>query len=98
MSTRRDGGVEIDEIRLVDHHIDPGVVSESVTDGGYTIPGQAWTYWNKGPGPGEDVWLTTNEREWSITTGQTAGRNLLGAARALQAHPLAGTGGPMSVS
>jgi multimeric flavodoxin WrbA len=172
MSVLRDDGVQTDEIRLVDHRIDPGVVSEAVADGdewpaireqilaadilviatptwlgqpssvskralermdallsetredgetpiaynrvagvvvvgnedgahhciseisgalidiGYTIPAQAWTYWNKGPGPGEEVWLTTDERQWSITTGQTAARNLLAAARALQAHPL----------
>jgi multimeric flavodoxin WrbA len=172
MSVLRDEGVQTDEIRLVDHRIDPGVVSEAVADGdewpaireqilaadilviatptwlgqpssvskralermdallsetredgetpiaynrvagvvvvgnedgahhciseisgalidiGYTIPAQAWTYWNKGPGPGEEVWLTTDERQWSITTGQTAARNLLAAARALQAHPL----------
>jgi multimeric flavodoxin WrbA len=172
MATLRDAGVETDTIRLVDHTIEPGVVSEAVRDGdewpelrerilaaeilviatptwfgqpssvskralermdgmlsetyddgqtpiafnrvagvvvvgnedgahhciseisgalidiGYTIPGQAWTYWNKGPGPGEDVWLTTDERDWSITTGQTAARNLLAVARALEAHPI----------
>jgi multimeric flavodoxin WrbA len=33
MSVLRDAGVEIDEIRLVDHRIDPGVVSEAVADG-----------------------------------------------------------------
>jgi multimeric flavodoxin WrbA len=167
----RDEGVEVDEMRLVDHRIEPGVVSEPVADGdewpairervlaaeilvmatptwlgqpssvakralermdallsetrddgtpvaygrvagvvvtgnedgahhviseiagalidiGYTIPGQAWTYWNKAPGPGEEEWLTTHEREWSISTGKTAARNLLATARALQAVPL----------
>jgi len=168
MSALRDDGVETDEIRLVDHQIDPGVVSEAVSDGdqwpaireqlvaadilvvatptwlgqpssvakralermdamlsetredgetpiaygrvagvvvtgnedgahhviaeiagalidiGYTIPGQAWTYWNKGPGPGDEEWLTTDEREWSITTGKTAAQNLLAVAKALQ--------------
>jgi multimeric flavodoxin WrbA len=168
LSALRDEGVETDEIRLVDHQIDPGVVSEAVTDGdqwpaireqviaadilvmatptwlgqpssvakralermdamlsetrddgetpmaygrvagvvvtgnedgahhviteiagalidiGYTIPGQAWTYWNKGPGPGDEEWLTTEEREWSTTTGKTAAQNLLAVARALQ--------------
>jgi multimeric flavodoxin WrbA len=168
MSALRDEGVETDEIRLVDHQIDPGVVSEAVTGGdqwpaireqviaadilvvatptwlgqpssvakralermdamlsetrddgetpiaygrvagvvvtgnedgahhviaeiagalidiGYTIPGQAWTYWNKGPGPGDEEWLTTDEREWSITTGRTAAQNLLAVANALQ--------------
>jgi len=33
MSTLRDEGVEADEIRLVDHQIDAGVVSEAVTEG-----------------------------------------------------------------
>jgi multimeric flavodoxin WrbA len=167
----RDQGVETDSVRLADHRIDPGVVSEAVTPGdewpairervlaadilimatptwlgqpssitkralermdaflsetgddgtpvafnrvagvvvvgnedgahhcvseisgalidiGYTIPGQSWTYWNKGPGPSDEVWLTTSERAWSISTGQTAARNLLAAARALQAVPL----------
>jgi multimeric flavodoxin WrbA len=171
-SALRDAGVEIDEIRLADHQIDPGVVSEAVSEGdewpqirerilaadilvvatptwlgqpssiakralermdaflsetgdddatpvaynrvagvvvvgnedgahhciseisgalvdiGYTIPAQAWTYWNKGPGPGDEEWLTTDEREWSITTGKTAAQNLLAVARALQAQPI----------
>jgi len=63
-------------------------ISGALIDIGYTIPGQAWTYWNKGPGPGDEVWLTTDDRQWSITTGQTAAHNLLAAAKALQAHPL----------
>jgi multimeric flavodoxin WrbA len=172
MAALRDEGVEIDAIRLADHQIDPGVVSEAVTDGdewptirerilaaeilvvatptwlgqpssvskralermnaflsetredgetpiaynrvaavvvvgnedgahhciaevsgalidiGYTIPAQAWTYWNKGPGPGDEEWLTTDERKWSISTGQTAARNLLAVARALREHPI----------
>ena len=163
----RDEGVETDVIRLADHQIDPGVVSEAVSDGdewpairerilaaeilvfalptwlgqpssvskralermdaflsetredgetpiartgsraswssatrtarttasprscgalndiGYTLPGQNWTYWNKGPGPGEEEWLTTDERDWSISTGKTAAANLLRTARAL---------------
>jgi multimeric flavodoxin WrbA len=167
----RDDGVETDVIRLADHQIDPGVVSEAISEGdewpairerilaaeilivalptwlgqpssvakralermdalisetrddgtpiaynrvagvvvvgnedgahhciaevgaalndiGYTLPGQNWTYWNKGPGPGEEEWLTTDEREWSTTTGQTAARNLLAVARALQGVPI----------
>ena len=172
LSALRDEGVETEMIRLADHQIEPGVVSEAVSDGdewpsirerilaaeilivatptwlgqpssiskralermnaflsetredgetpiaynrlagvvvvgnedgahhciseisgalidiGYTIPAQAWTYWNKGPGPGDEEWLTTDEREWSITTGQTAARNLLAVARALESHPL----------
>jgi hypothetical protein len=63
-------------------------ISGALIDIGYTKPAQPWTYWNKGPGPGDEEWLTTDEREWSITTGETAARNLLAVARALQAHPI----------
>jgi multimeric flavodoxin WrbA len=59
-------------------------VSGALNDIGYTLPGQNWTYWNKGPGPGEEEWLTTEEREWSTETGKTAARNLLRTARALR--------------
>ena len=167
----RAAGVETDMVRIVDHQVDPGVVSEAVSDGddwpalrerilaaeilviatptwlgqpssvakrvlermdamlsetrddgtpvaygrvagvvvtgnedgahhviaeiagplidiGYTIHAQAWTYWNKGPGPGEEEWSSTDEREWSITTGHTAAQNLLAVAQALGDHPL----------
>lgn len=63
-------------------------ISGALIDIGYTIPAQAWTYWNKGPGPGDEVWLGTDEREWSIRTGRTAAQNLLATARALQRVPL----------
>ena len=36
------------------HHV-ISEVSGALGDIGYTIPGQAWTYWNKGPGPGRRV-------------------------------------------
>jgi hypothetical protein len=49
---------------------------------------QPWPYWNEGPRPGGDVWLTTDEREWSIATGRTAAANLLAVAQALQSRPL----------
>ena len=35
-------------------------VNGALNDIGYTLPGQNWTYWNKGPGPGEEEWLTTS--------------------------------------
>lgn len=63
-------------------------IAGALNDIGYTIAAQGWTYWNKGPGPGEEVYLTTDEKEWSNTTGATAAQNLLGVARALRAHPL----------
>ncbi len=69
------------------HHI-IAVVSQMLIDIGYTIPGQAWTYWNKGPGPGDEVYLNSSDTEWSDTTGVTAAQNLLCVARALKDNPL----------
>jgi multimeric flavodoxin WrbA len=65
------------------HHV-IAEVGQALNDVGYTQPGQNWTYWNKGPGPGDEEWLTTAEREWSTTTGQTCAANLLRVARALE--------------
>ena len=45
---------------------------------------QNWTHWNKGPGPGDEEWLTTQERDWSISTGKTAAQNQPAVARALE--------------
>lgn len=64
------------------HHV-IAEVAQALIDIGYTIPGQAWTYWNKGPGPGDEEWLSTDERGWSIETGKTAAQRLLRTARAL---------------
>jgi multimeric flavodoxin WrbA len=71
------------------HH----VISEifgALIDIGYTIPAQAWTYWNKGPGPGDD-YLDADDEEgkgWSRKTGKTAAQNLVAVATALAAQPL----------
>lgn len=69
------------------HHV-ISEVSGALIDIGFTIPGQAWTYWNKGPGPGQDYQETEEGHEWSHSTGRTAAANLLAAARALQAKPI----------
>ncbi len=63
-------------------------ISGALIDIGYTIAGQGWTYWNKGPGPGEEEYLSSDETEWSNTTGTTAAHNLLAVAEALAAHPI----------
>lgn len=63
------------------NHIAGGLV-----DIGYTVPGQAWTYWNKGPGPG-DSYLDADDdegEEWAHTTGNAAAQNLVAVARALE--------------
>ncbi|MGX6448115.1 flavodoxin family protein [Patulibacter sp. S7RM1-6] len=69
------------------HHV-IGEISGALVDIGYTIPGQAWTYWNKGPGPGEEEWDSTDERDWTLQTGEAMASNLAAVARALQASPI----------
>jgi multimeric flavodoxin WrbA len=69
------------------HHV-IAEVSQALNDIGYTCPGQNWTYWNKGPGPGDEEWLTTSERDWTISTGKTAAQNLVAVAKGLQASPI----------
>lgn len=57
-------------------------------DIGFTVPGQAWTYWNKGPGPGEEEYLDTDDKEWTHTTGDAMAHVLAHTARALAATPI----------
>ena len=63
-------------------------LAQGVIDIGWTVPGQAWKYWNKGPGPGPSYLETDEGHEWSETTGKTAAQNLVAVARALQAHQM----------
>lgn len=64
------------------HHVISEVCG-ALGDIGFTIPGQAWTYWNKGPGPGEDYSETEEGHEWSHSTGRTAAENLVRVASSL---------------
>ncbi|WP_129789743.1 flavodoxin family protein [Promicromonospora panici] len=69
------------------HH----VISEiggALGDIGYTVPGQAWTYWNQGPGPGADYPQTEHGHEWSHSTGRLMAHNLYSVASALAAQPV----------
>jgi multimeric flavodoxin WrbA len=71
------------------HHV-ISEITGALMDIGYTIPGQAWTYWNKGPGPG-DEYLEADDpdgKEWSRTTGLAAAQNLVSVAEALAAKPM----------
>ncbi|TXL60936.1 flavodoxin family protein [Aeromicrobium terrae] len=64
------------------HH----VISEmagGLIDIGFTIPGQAWTYWNRGPGPGPEFTDTDEGHDWSAKTGRTMAERLASTARAL---------------
>ena len=69
------------------HHV-IAELAQAVIDIGFTVPGQAWTYWNKGPGPGPSYLETDEGHEWSRTTGEAAAANLLAVARALAHHPI----------
>jgi multimeric flavodoxin WrbA len=63
-------------------------LAQAVNDIGYTVPAQAWTYWNKGPGPGPTYLETDEGHDWSAKTARTAAANLTAVAEALAAHPL----------
>jgi hypothetical protein len=68
----------------------PSVVSEvsgALVDIGFTVPAQAWTYWNRGPGPGKSYLEDDAGHDWSRTTGETAAQNLVTVATALAATP-----------
>lgn len=69
------------------HHV-IAEVAGALIDIGFTIPGQAWTYWNMGPGPGPSYTETDHGHDWSEKTGRTMAANLVAAATALRAHPL----------
>jgi multimeric flavodoxin WrbA len=69
------------------HHV-IAELAQGVIDIGYTVPGQAWTYWNMGPGPGPDYSETEHGHDWSHSTGEAAAANLLAVARALQERPI----------
>jgi multimeric flavodoxin WrbA len=71
------------------HHV-IAEVAQGLIDIGYTVPGQAWTYWNRGPGPGRSYLETQEGHEWSETTGRTAAAVLLAVAKALEANPIPG--------
>jgi len=63
-------------------------LSGQLGDIGYTIPGQAFTYWNKGPGPGDEYLETDEGHDWSHKTARAAAQNLVGVAKALSESPL----------
>jgi multimeric flavodoxin WrbA len=65
------------------HHI-VGTVSQPLIDIGFTMPGQSWTYWHLGPGPGPDYTDTDKAHDWSDRTGRIAARNLLALAKVLK--------------
>ncbi|HUQ62024.1 flavodoxin family protein [Lentzea sp.] len=69
------------------HHV-ISEIAGGLGDIGYTIPGQAWTYWNRGPGPGPSYSETSEGHEWSEKTGRTMAANLHAVALALAERPI----------
>ncbi|WP_329334544.1 flavodoxin family protein [Streptomyces sp. NBC_01352] len=69
------------------HHV-ISEISGALADLGCTIPGQAWTYWHLGPGPGPDHLDDERGRDWSHRTGRAMAANLFGVASALAARPV----------
>jgi len=69
------------------HHV-ISEIAGGLGDIGYTIPGQAWTYWNRGPGPGPSFSETEEGHEWSAKTGRAMAANLCAVAVALAKNPM----------
>ncbi len=69
------------------HHV-ISEISGALVDIGYTIPGQAWTYWHLGPGAGPDYLDDQTGHDWSDKTGRAMAANLVAVAEALAAHPM----------
>ncbi|MCF2533419.1 flavodoxin family protein [Yinghuangia soli] len=69
------------------HHV-VSEITGALGDIGFTTPGQAWTYWHLGPGPGPDYLEEQRGHEWAHKTGRAMAANLVGVARALEAMPL----------
>ncbi|MEV0166707.1 multimeric flavodoxin WrbA [Nonomuraea fuscirosea] len=69
------------------HHV-ISEIAGALGDIGYTIPGQAWTYWHLGPGAGPDYLDSEQGREWSHKTGRAMASNLYAVAKALAARPI----------
>jgi multimeric flavodoxin WrbA len=69
------------------HHV-INEIAGALGDIGFTVPGQAWTYWNMGPGPGPSYTETEQGHDWSASTGKAAAGNLVAVARALEATPI----------
>jgi len=64
------------------HHV-ISEIAGALVDIGFTIPSQAWTYWNRGPGPGPEYTDTEDGHDWSAETGRTMAKRLAEVGRAL---------------
>lgn len=69
------------------HHV-ISEISGALVDLGYTVPGQSWTYWNRGPGPGPQFTDIDEGHDWARQTGAAMASNLHAVAQALRASPI----------
>jgi multimeric flavodoxin WrbA len=69
------------------HHV-ISEISGALVDIGFTIAGQAWTYWHLGPGAGPNYLDDQRGHDWAAKTGRAMAQNLVTVARALAATPL----------
>ena len=83
----RVGGIVVTGNEKGAHHA-IAEAAQSLIDLGYTVPGQAWTSWNMGRGPGPSYLETEHEHDWSERTGRTAAANLVAVARAFAGGPV----------
>jgi multimeric flavodoxin WrbA len=69
------------------HHV-IGEISGALADIGFTIPGQAWTYWHLGPGAGPNYLDEQRGHDWAAKTGRAMAQNLVTVAQALATTPM----------
>ncbi|MEJ3749028.1 flavodoxin family protein [Actinomycetes bacterium KLBMP 9797] len=69
------------------HHV-ISEINGALGDIGFTIPGQAWTYWHLGPGAGPNYLDDQRGHDWAAKTGRAMALNLVTVARALAATPM----------
>jgi len=81
------GGVVVTGNEDGAHHV-IAELAQGMVDIGFTVPGQAWTYWNRGPGPGPSYSETDEKHDWSQQTGRAMAANLVAVAEALAAKPM----------
>jgi multimeric flavodoxin WrbA len=69
------------------HHV-ISEIAGALVDIGFTVPGQAWTYWNRGPGPGPSYPDIEEGHDWSHKTARAMASNMVAVAHALTKHPV----------
>ncbi|GAB3584809.1 flavodoxin family protein [Amycolatopsis endophytica] len=69
------------------HHV-ISEISGGLNEIGFTIPGQAWVYWNMGPGPGPSYTDTDHGHQYAHQVAGLMAKNLYATAVALRENPV----------